>query len=244
MSIISLCPNRKLFYSVLLIASAALAGCTTTAPRDLCTPAEQKQLKKHLLSTQSLLDQKEASLSRLRATATQDRCMGSLFTPAVKSAQCAKLLTKTDKLKTETQTLRERVHELNMALAGRPSPSRHVKSCRASWIVTPKKPRSKTVLIPQQKSKTITRPKAKIASAIALPVYEIPAPIKAEKVDYIPASTVQTSNTPAYVAPVTSAPPVERPYTENTKVRVVGSDFFPDQSALAGQPAPAHAPAP
>ncbi len=160
----------------------------------------------------------------MRKTATQNRCVGSLFTPAVKSARCTKLLTRTDHLVTETQTLRERVNELNMALAGRPSASKHVKSCNASRVASPKKPLSKTVHVPQQKSGGIAKPSVEMANSIALPAYETPAPVETEKVDYTSSATVQTSNiTPAYVAPVATTPPVERPYTANAKVRVVGS---------------------
>lgn len=245
MSFISINSNRSLTYSVVLIFSGILAGCTTIRPPESCTPAEQIQLKKQLRVTQSLLDRKEAELSQMRKTSAQNRCVGILFTPAVKSAQCTKLLTRTDHLVTETQTLRERVNELNMALAGRPSPSKHVKLCKASWVVSPKKPQSKTVHVPQRKSRGIAKPSAEMANSIALPAYETPAPVETEKVDYTSSATVQTSNTtPAYVAPVATTPPVERPYTANAKVRVVGSGFFPDQSTPASQPTPAHAPAP
>ncbi|MCH4539213.1 hypothetical protein DK867_13220 [Ochrobactrum sp. POC9] len=245
MFFISINSNRTLFYSTLLILSGALAGCTTIPPAELCTPAEQKQLKKQHLITQSALDRKEAELSRLKKTSAQNRCVGSLFTPAVKSAQCKELLTRTDRVVTESQTLRERLNELNMALAGRPSLSKYVKSCKASWVASPKKPQSKTVLVRRQKFKATARPHDEMASTIAMPAYETPASAEVEKVDYTSSATVQTSNTtPAYVAPVKLAPPVERPYTSNAKVRVVGSEFFPDQSVPASQPVPDHAPAP
>ncbi|MBB3215008.1 hypothetical protein FHW72_000054 [Ochrobactrum sp. RC6B] len=244
MSIISQCSNRNLFYSVLLIVSGALAGCTTVPPAELCSPKEQKQLRKQLLITRSLLDRNETNLSVLRKTATQDRCLGTLFAPAAKSEQCTKLLTKMDRLTAETRTLHERVHELNMALAGRTSPSRHVKSCKASWVVVPKKVQPKAAYIPQRKIKTPARPITKSVATVTLPVYQTVAPVKAEEVNYKPSPITQTSNAPTYVAPVTSTPPAERAYTANTKVRVVGSEFFPDQSALASQPTPDHAPAP
>lgn len=245
MSIISINSNRATFYSAILLLSGVLAGCTTIPPTKLCTPLEQKQLKKQYLLTQSALDRKEAELSRLRKTSSQDRCVGSLFTSAVKSAQCTKLLTRTDRLASETQTLRERLNELNMALAGRASPSKHVKSCKASWVASPKKPQLKTVHIPQQKFKATAKAHAEMSSAIALPAYETPAPVEVEKVDYTSSAAVQSSDiTPTHVAPAKIAPPVERPYTANANVRVVGSEFFPDQSALASQPTPDHAPAP
>lgn len=244
MSIISKNSNRILFSSILLTFFSVLTGCTTTRPTELCTPFEQRQLKQQLITTQSLLDRKEADLSRARQAVAQDRCVGSLFTSAVKSAQCAKLRAKTDNLTTEIQTLRERLNELNLALAGRPSPAKHVKSCKASWVVSHKKPRSKTANTSQRKLKAMTaKPHAGLASTITLPAYTSPAPVKAEDVDYTSSATVQTSNPPAYVAPVTATPPVERPYTTNAKVRVVGSEFFQDQSAPANQPAPVHAPA-
>lgn len=233
--------NKSLFYSVLFIISGALSGCTTIRPTEMCTPTEQKQLKKQLLVTQSLLDRKEMDLSRLRKTITEDRCLGGVFTPAVKSSQCTTLLTRTDRLATEIQTLRERLHELNMALAGRPSPSRHVKSCKASWVVFHKKSQAKTAHVPQRK---IAKPSAELTSKITLPAYASPDPVEAEEVNFSSSATAQTVNTPAYVAPVTPAPPVNRSYTTNGNVRVVGSTFFPDQSAPASQPVPVHAPAP
>lgn len=241
MSIFPLKYNRGLFYSALFIVSGVLAGCTTIRPTESCTPAEQKQLKKQLVVTQSLLDRTEADLSRLRKTATEDRCVGGVFTPVVKSLQCTTLLTRTDRLATETQTLRERLHELNMALAGRPSPSKHVKSCKASWVVPHKKPQAKNAHVPQRK---IAKPSAELTSKITLPAYASPDPVEAEEVDFSSSATVQTLNTPANVAPVTPTPPVERSYTTNTNVRVVGSEFFQDQSTPVSQPVPAHAPAP
>ncbi|MHC5230323.1 hypothetical protein [Brucella sp. LJL56] len=233
--------NKSLFYSIFFMISGVLAGCTTIRPTEMCTPTEQKQLKKQLLVTQSLLDRKEMDLSRLRKTITEDRCLGGVFTPAVKSSQCTTLLTRTDRLATETQTLRERLHELNMALAGRPSPSRHVKSCKVSWVVLHKKPQAKTAHVPQRK---IAKPSAELTSKITLPAYASPNPVEAEKVEFSSSATVQTVNTPTYVAPVTPTLPMERSYTTNTKVRLVGSEFFQDQSTPAIQPVPAHAPAP
>lgn len=244
MSIISTYSNRILFYSVLSIVSGSLAGCTTVPPAELCSPAEQKQLRKHLLATESLLDRKEADLAVLRKKAIQDRCSGGLFIPVAKSAQCTKLHTKTDRLTAETQTLRERVHELNMTLAGRPSASKHIKSCKASWVVIPKKIQSKPIRIPAKKTETTAGPSTEMVATGALPVYTTPAPVAADEVNDKPTSTVLTPNGSTYVAPVTTTPPAERTYTPNTKVRVVGSEFFPDQSGLTSQPTPAHAPAP
>jgi len=243
MSIISIRSNRKSLYSVLLVFCGGLAGCTTIPPEELCTPTQQKQLNKQLLATQSIADRKEAELARLKKAAVHQHCVGSLFTPAAKSAQCTQLLAKTDRLTTETQTLRERIYELNMALAGRPSPSKQVKSCKATWVVPPKKFQSKTGHAPHRRSKPVAKPRAQMTSTIALPVYEIPAPAKVEKLDYSP-SKVQTSNSPTYIAPVQTTPTGEHPYVANTKVRVVGPEFFQDQSTLASQPTPVLAPAP
>lgn len=243
MSIILFKHNGRLFYSIILMFVGLLTGCTTIHPTKLCTLTEQKQLKRQLLVTQSLIDRKEAELSHSRKDAAEDHCVGSLFTPAVKSARCTKLLVRTKRLATETKTLRERLNELNLALVGRASPSKHVKSCKASWVVSPQKPQkpqSKIVHVLQRKPKAIAKPHVKMASAIVVPVYEIPAPIEAEKLDYTPSSTVPISTAPVYVAPAAITPPLERPYTANANVRIVGSEFFPDQSALTSQPVPVH----
>lgn len=240
MSSISFKHNRRLSYPILLMFAGLLTGCTTIPSTKLCTPTEQRQLKRQLLATQSLIDRKEAELSRSRKDAAEDHCVGSLLTPAVKSARCTKLLVRTKRLATETKILRERLNELDLALVGRTSPSKHVKSCKASWVASPQKPQSKIVHVPQRKPKAIAQSHVKMASAIVRPVYEIPTPIEAEKVDYTPSSTVPISTAPVYVAPAAITPPLERPYTANAKVRVVGSEFFPDQSALTSRLVPVH----
>lgn len=232
--------HRSLIYSAIVIFCGVLSGCTTIPSKDLCTPAEQKQLEKQRLVTQSDLDRKAAELSRLKKTLAQDRCVGSLFTPAVKSAQCTKLLSRTDRLMTETQALRERLNELDMALTGRPSSSKYVKSCKASWVVSPRKHHSKTAHVSRHKLKAT----AKTVSTITLPAYETHAPVEEKKVDYTSSAAVHTSDTiSAPIAPNETIAPVERPYTANANVRVVGSKFFPDQSAPASRPVPDHAPA-
>lgn len=244
MSNISTSANRILFPSILLTFLGVLTGCTTMRPTESCTPSEQAQLRKQHIVTQSLLDRKEADLSRMRRTVARNQCAASVFAPAVKTAQCTKWRTRTDNLTIEVQTLRERLHELNLALVGRPSPSRHVKSCKASWVVPHRKLQSKTANTPQRKPKTATdKPRAELATRITVPAYTAPAPAKAEEVDYTPSAKIQTSDTPAYVAPATAARPMERSYTANAKVRVVGSEFFQDQSAPEDRPVPAHAPA-
>ena len=70
----------------------------------------------------------------------------------------------------------------------------------------------------------------------------LPTTIEAEEADYTPSAAMQASDLPTYIAPVTAAPPAVRPYAENIKVRVVGSEFFQDQSAPADRLVPAHAP--
>ena len=239
--------NKIFFISILIIMLNVLAGCTTIRPTELCTPSQQIQLKKQRTITQSRLDRRVIDLSRIRREVTQNHCVRTFFTPANKSAQCTILLARTNSLTTKVRTLRERLYELDLALAGRPFPFRHVISCKASWgVAQPKKPRLKPTVIRQQKPKTaVPKPRTKLASTVAAPSYTttLPTLIEAEKVDAPPPPTTQSPEMPAYIAPVTATPPAERPYVENNEIRVVGSEFFQDQSAPTNRPVPAHAPA-
>lgn len=186
-----------------------MAGCSNTSLEKICKPAQQKRLNRQLLVKQSFSDHKEAELSRSRKAAVHQRCVGSLFSPAVKSPQYTKLLARTDRLTTETETFCECLHELNVTLAARPSTAKHVKSRRAWRVVPPKKPPPKAAHILQRKPKATAKPTTEIVSrAITLPAYETLTPVKAWTT--INLSDSATSNVPKYLAPVASTLPAER----------------------------------
>ncbi len=137
--------NVLFFLAALFAMSGILTACTTVRPPEVCSVAEKQRLRKYVTPTEKRLRRKEAELSRKRKAATDERCVGSLFSHAVKSNRCTRLTSRIERLETEIETLQGRLLELNAALAGRPSSSTYVKSCKATWIIvrrTRKKPKS------------------------------------------------------------------------------------------------------
>lgn len=225
---------------VTLIATAVLvAGCTTTQPIQQCSPKDKARLTNNITSTKANLDRNKAELSRTRTEMAKQSCIGI---SASKSSVCIRLKTRADILQSEINTLEGRVTELNATIAGRPHAGRFVQACSANWMparkmqkAAPKKPSAKKA--PKQDY-------AKVAKAVSEPVEDFVVPAyEAPETGYVPTALPKVQPA-AYVAPVATTPPTERTYTENSKVRVVGSSFFPDQSKPADPQAPDHAPAP
>ena len=256
----------KLFFrnsnAAVVIAAGLLAGCTTTQPVQDCSPKEITRLSAGIAPTQNQLDRHKRKLSHTRGQISKERCNGSLFSPAIESARCDRLKATTNRLENEINKLEGRLSELNAVVAGRPSSSQHVKACSASWM--PKGQIQKAVrkkLAPAKKTAVKATKKVehikRVSRTYNAPVNRSPDIIKADPMTGLPTvisdvemPSVKTDNVaPASIsaAPAASAttaiPPIERAYTDNPNVRVVGSSFFPDQSVQEGQPAPARVPA-
>ncbi|TPF75945.1 hypothetical protein FHY56_07645 [Brucella gallinifaecis] len=227
-----------------------LSGCTTTQPPELCSSQEILRLNKQIAPIKTRLERNQTRLSKVQADITKESCTGSLFKSAVQSPKCERLKDREKSLTSESKLLKERLNELNAAIAGRAHASQHVKSCTASWLPVRKAkkapPKPAPVKAKAKKIASIDKP----AEASGLPVedYVVPAysssqPTQPEAVGYT-ATPQSLSQPPKHVAPVTTAPPVERVYSGNTAVRVIGSSFFPDQLKPADPQVPAHEPAP
>ncbi|MBB5701874.1 uncharacterized protein (UPF0335 family) [Ochrobactrum daejeonense] len=237
--------NVLFFLAALFAMSGILTACTTVRPPEVCSVAEKQRLRKYVTPTEKRLRRKEAELSRKRKAATDERCVGSLFSHAVKSNRCTRLTSRIERLETEIETLQGRLLELNAALAGRPSSSTYVKSCKATWIIvrrTRKKPKSavaprKTVAVDERRKRPLNKNTTK-------PNEETFTDQEIQPINYAPEPIASAPAMPTYIAPPSGPVPQMRFYNDNSKVRVVGSSFFPDQSAPANQLVPAHAPAP
>lgn len=230
-------------------AIALLSGCTTTRSLDPCSTLEAARLSKLVALTKATLDKNQMRLSKIRGERTKEHCAGSLFSPASKSAKCERLNAQELILISESRISSERLAEINAAIAGRLHAGQHVKSCVASWL--PKRTVQKAVpnikkrtvhLKPQLKAPVKVRPSLAVEDYV-VPAYSSSPIIKPETVGYTP-YPMPVSNAPSHIAPVTATPPVERAYSDNTKVRVIGSSFFQDQSKPVGPQVPDHAPAP
>ncbi|MFS2326702.1 hypothetical protein U2P60_15005 [Brucella sp. H1_1004] len=237
-------------------AIGILSGCTTTAqPIQPCTTQQITKLSKQIDPTKLKLNAIHKRLSVVRAEIAKERCVGSIFTPENISVRCERLKRQEGNLSSESRSFAERLTDLNAAIAGQPHAGKQVKSCVASWqpeqtirkstrknievkARTPKRQVTKTVKIEK-----VSKVQPAFIEDYVVPAYSPQKTRKTESVAYTP-SAHPLSQSPTHVAPAAIAPPTERAYSDNEKVRVVGSSFFPDQSKLIGPPAPAHAAAP
>lgn len=224
-----------------LMATAVLvAGCTTTQPVQQCTSKEKVRLTNNVAFTKAKLDRKKTDLSQTRIELSKQNCFATGRSP-----ECTHLKSRTDKLQSDIRTLEGQLAELNATIAGRSHAGRFVQACSATWI--PVRKVHKTAPRRHSISKAPKKAHANVATAVNRPVkdyvvppYETP---KMPEMSYFPPSHPAIQPT-AYVAPIATAPPTERAYTEGSKVRVVGSSFYPDQAKAADPQVPDHAPAP
>lgn len=225
--------------ATLMVTAVLVAGCTTTQPIQQCTPKEKARLTSNLNSTKAKLDRNKAELSRSRTEMAKQSCIGI---SASKSSSCTRLKARANKLQTEIRTLENQLAELNATIAGRSHAGRFVQACSANW--TPARKMQKAAPKKSSASKTSKQSQAKVANAVSEPVEDFVVPAyQTPETSYAPTDQPKVQPT-AYVAPVATTPPTERTYTEGSKVRVVGSSFYPDQSKPVGPQAPDHAPAP
>ncbi|MGO1160340.1 hypothetical protein [Brucella pseudogrignonensis] len=233
-----------------------LSGCTTTTKQIMpCNTQQVAKLSKVLDPTKLKLNAIQKRLSAVRVERAQERCNESLFSPEKGSVTCVRLKKQEKQLVSEKYLLEERLTEINAAIASQPHAGKHVKSCVASWQPerTIRKRARKNIEVKihsakRQAAKTTGREKLSNDQPVFIEDYVVPAyssqkTNETESVAYTP-SAHPLSQQPSHVAPAAIAPPTERAYSDSTKVRVVGSSFFPDQSKLIGPPAPDHAPAP
>lgn len=234
----------KIFFRVsswaALMATAVLvAGCTTTQPIQQCTPKEKARLTSNLASAKLKLNRNKAELSRTRTEMAKLSCIGI---SASKSSGCSRLKSRADKLQSEIRTLESQLSELNATIAGRSHAGRFVQACSANWM--PARKMQKAAPKKSSASKASKQGQAKVANAVSEPVEDFVVPAyETPETGYAPTALPKVQPT-AYVAPAAATPPTERTYTESSKVRVVGSSFYPDQSKPVGPQAPDHAPAP
>lgn len=234
---------------IALAAITLLSGCTTTRSVQPCSTQEAARLSKLIAPTKATLDKNQMQLSKIRGERAKEHCAGSLFTPASKSAKCERLNFQELNLISESRIASEQLAEINAAIAGRVHAGQHVKSCVASWL--PKRTVQKAVPNIKKRTAHVKPPlkaPVKVRPSLAVEDYVVPAysssPIsKQETVGYTPYA-MPVSNAPSHIAPVTATPPAERAYSDNAKVRVIGSSFFQDQSKPVGPQVPDHAPAP
>ncbi|MCL7998191.1 hypothetical protein M8994_08050 [Brucella sp. 21LCYQ03] len=227
-----------------LTATAVISGCTTTQPLQLCSNQQIERLSKQIAPTKASLSKNQTQLTSIRIELAKEQCVAGLFTRATKSQKCDRLKSQEDKLNSENKILEERLHETDAAITGRAHPGQHVKSCSASWLpvrvtkkAAPKRPPVKAQV------KKVEKPSKPVATAglpiedYVVPAYSSAQPMQAEPIGYTSPSR-PISHAPSHVAPVAPTPPVERAYSENANVRVIGSSFFHDQSKPVGPQAP------
>lgn len=239
------------FFATFAAITSLMAGCTTMKPAQDCKPYEKARLESNIAPTKAQLARYKIERSRVRVEMIEERCTGSLFSPAAKSASCERLGEKLDRLQTLIETLDERLTEMNAAVAGRPSTENQVKSCKASWIpvrtvkkTAPKKS-NPTLAVSRQQAKPAHVRQAKAAHKRKefIPDYTVPEKPKPDPVAYTPPSQPIATGTAQQNA-VMVTPPAERQYlSDNPGVRLVGSSFFPDQSTPVDQPIPVREPA-
>jgi len=240
---------RASSFATIMATAVLVAGCTTTQPIQQCTPKEKARLTSNLNSTKAKLDRNKAELSRTRTEMAKQSCIG---VSASKSPSCARLKRKEGSLQSEARTLEGQLTELNATIAGRSHAGRYVQECSANWmpIRKPQKklakaaPKKSPVSEPSRQRQPGQPSQPKLAKAMSQPVEDFVVPAyEAPEMSYAPTTQPKVQPT-AYIAPVATTPPTERAYTEGSKVRVVGSSFYPDQAKPAAPQAPDHAPAP
>lgn len=238
-----------------LTVAALLVGCTTMRPAPDCTPQQIARLSSNIASTKAKLVQSRRKLSRVRIMITREGCRGSLFLPAVESRQCGRLTASADRLETQIRTMGKQLAEMNAAISGKPHPQEHVKACTASWLrpavhkvrkATPKKQEVQAT----KSTRTLTpiKPKVKVAAGKPIKDIVVPAYAAPESARITPAALIIApieAETPAPSlahnrAPTVKVPPVERGYSTDSDIRVVGPSFFPDQSTPEGPPVLVH----
>lgn len=224
-------------FTTLMATAVIVTGCTTTQPTQQCSPKEKARLSSNISSTKAKLDHSKAELSRTRIEISKQNCFSS-----GKSPVCSRLKSRADKLQSGITTLEGQLAELNATIAGRSHAGRFVQACSASWI--PVRKTHKTTPKKVSRSKAPKQDHAKVSKSLSEPVEDfVVPPYETPAAAYAPNSQPKVQPT-AYVAPAATKAPTERVYMESSKVRVVGSSFYPDQSKPAGPQAPDHAPAP
>lgn len=235
--------NVFCFLSALLAVSGVLTACTTVRSPEICSAAEKQRLRKFVAPTEKRLQRKETELSRKKKAATNEQCVGSLFSRAVKSDRCIRSMNQIERLESEIGTLQGRLLELNAALAGHPSPSIHVRYCKTTWVTArPHRKKLKSAVAPRKTMPADEGGKPSFGKNTIKPTEETFADQALQPISYVPEPVASTPPTPTYIAPPSEPVPQVRFY-DDSKIRVVGSSFFPDQSAPANQLVPAHEPA-
>jgi len=223
--------------AMVLTTALLIAGCTTTQPVQQCSPKEKARLSSNVASTKAKLEQSKAQLARTRTELSKQSCFS-----AGKSTSCTRLKTRADKLQSDVKTLENQLSELNATIAGRSHAGRYVQACSATWA--PARKAQKAAPRKTASNKISKNDQTKVAKTVSEPVEDfVVPPYEASESSYAPTSQPKVQPTD-YIAPTATTPPAERTYTESSKVRVVGSSFYPDQSKPVGPQAPDHAPAP
>ncbi|WP_273725015.1 hypothetical protein [Brucella gallinifaecis] len=238
-------------------AIGILSGCTTTTNKSSlpCNSREVTNLRKQIEPTKFKLKVNQRQLTLIRSDLYKESCSGGIFSPTNKSATCERLKKQEESLITERRSLEERLAEISAAIAGQSYSGKHINSCKAAWlpIRTNKKSATKNADMKVSAHKRQVGKLAKIdkvpkADASIIEDYIVPAssPPETNKLDPVAytSSGQPLSQSPNYVAPAAISPPTERSYSDSSKVRVIGSSFFPDQLKPVDPQAPDHAPAP
>lgn len=245
--------TRFITPSILLTASVLISGCTTIQPAQQCTPAEKVRLASNVKTTKAKLEQTKSQLARTQTQMSRQSCLSG-----INSAACIRIKSRADKLKSDIKILELQLAELNATIAGKSHTGKFVQACTATWIPVRKQQKTAPKKAAVNKSaKNSGEPATYVVTHpvedVVVPGYqEMPKPTYTsisheplKQTDYrspasiSPASSNPASSTPsAATSQSATTTPVERDYSQSSKVRVVGSSFLEDQSKPVGPQAP------
>lgn len=251
--------DRKGPFSVIKTVAAILAigsiftGCTTVQKSYICTPQQQARLNIAKVQTTKAIQQLRSSLSSVHLKINQDECRGSLFSKPLKPNKCESYKMQTEKLKSAIKKNQERLYEINAAINGRLHKEDHVKSCSPAWLSSPNRQTRKAPKhLPVVKKKQAVTPVKTVEKMVPNIVIKPSTPLLTDPTHIALPENENKKNAvkpPFYKARPKSEPTIEeksvrleRSYTPNPGVRVVGPTFFADQSAPEDPPSRVHAP--